>query len=171
VHGADTWRFLRLVDHNALGSPHHQSCFHKRRFWFHQHDHCGYVLAAIASLFPPKLAGSFFLLPCLRHIKSDSPRPRNGRLKFFLPLLFCRFSKSSHVNAREFTEKLFASGSFLVTRPAGSVQRFQTNMKRQPAFHISQRRANLGNCFDQSHTETEWWCARKPIAAKSATTS
>jgi manganese-dependent inorganic pyrophosphatase len=113
VHGAEHVEILEVVDHHRIGLTTHQPILFRN-------EPVGSTSTIVADLFlkhrldfPDKLAG--LLLAGLVSDTLNLTSPTTTQLDADILAIL---EVKANVNAREFTERLFASGSLLVTKPA-----------------------------------------------------
>lgn len=113
VHGADEVEILEVVDHHRIGLTTQQPILFRN-------EPVGSTSTIVARCFmasgleiPPQIAGVL-----LAGLVSDTLNLTSPTTTDFDRDVLAKLETASGVNAREFTEKLFASGSVLVSRPA-----------------------------------------------------
>ena len=114
VHGAEDVEILEIIDHHRIGSlTTHQPILFRN-------EPVGSTSTIVADCFvrygvemPPKIAGLLLagLVSDTLNLTSPTTTPLDKEI-------LARLERTCGVNAREFTEKLFASGSLLTHKPA-----------------------------------------------------
>lgn len=114
VQGADQVEILEIIDHHRIGAlTTHQPILFRN-------EPVGSTSTIVADCFfqqnvelPPPIAGLLLagLVSDTLNLTSPTTTPRDGHV-------LRQLEKIANVNAREFTEKLFASGSLLTLKPA-----------------------------------------------------
>src|SRR6185436_16280463 len=114
VHGADQVEILEILDHHRIGS------LTTRQPILFVNEPVGSTSTIVADSFfrysveiPKKIAGLLLAGLVSDTLNLTSPTTTDRDVQ-----ILARLEKISGVNAREFTEKLFASGSVLISRPA-----------------------------------------------------
>ncbi len=114
VHGADQVEILEIIDHHRIGS------LTTRQPILFVNEPVGSTSTIVADSFfrygvelPKKIAGLLLAGLVSDTLNLTSPTTTDRDVQ-----VLSRLEKLSGVNAREFTEKLFASGSVLISKPA-----------------------------------------------------
>jgi manganese-dependent inorganic pyrophosphatase len=114
VHGADQVEILEILDHHRIGS------LTTRQPILFVNEPVGSTSTIVADSFfrygvelPKKIAGLLLAGLVSDTLNLTSPTTTDRDVQ-----VLARLEKISGVNAREFTEKLFASGSVLISKPA-----------------------------------------------------
>src|ERR1043166_1911655 len=114
VQGADQMEILEIIDHHRIGT------LTTRQPILFVNEPVGSTSTIVADSFfrdgvelPKKIAGLLLagLVSNKLNLTAPTTTERDGKI-------LARLEKISGVNAREFTEKLFASGSVLISKPA-----------------------------------------------------
>ncbi|HWN97200.1 MAG TPA: putative manganese-dependent inorganic diphosphatase [Methylomirabilota bacterium] len=114
VHGADQVEILEILDHHRIGS------LTTRQPILFLNEPVGSTSTIVADSFfrygvelPKKIAGLLLAGLVSDTLNLTSPTTTDRDVQ-----ILARLEKISGVNARDFTEKLFASGSVLISKPA-----------------------------------------------------
>ena len=155
VQGADEVEIIEIIDHHRLGALTTQQPI------LFRNEPVGSTSTIVADCFfrqgvelPKPIAGLLLagLVSDTLNLTSPTTTPRDAEI-------LARLEKIAGVNAREFTEKLFASGSLLTLKPAPQAITTDSKEYAKTARHSASRRSRRSASTSSGNAKTS--CSRR----------